>query len=155
MKTPQRNIGIDALRLFSIAMVVLGHSGSFECSTLLSIWRMPLFFILSGFFFVPYGRSLRFELSRRWETLVIPYLAWPVVIALVVVMVQWSEPSGMLRRLFTGGRGGTGRFIFWMSAWLLLSLVISAVMLRYLERFARWLAWPVGPASILTSRLFV
>ncbi|MDN5730822.1 MAG: acyltransferase [Yaniella sp.] len=155
MKTPQRNIGIDALRLFSIAMVVLGHSGSFECSTLLSIWRMPLFFILSGFFFVPYGRSLRFELSRRWETLVIPYLAWSVVISLVVIIVKWSEPTDMLHHLFTGWRGGTGRSIFWMSAWFLLSLAISAVMLRYLERFPRWIAWVVGAASILTSRLFV
>lgn len=155
MKTAQRNIGIDALRLFSIAMVVLGHSGSFEGSSLLSMWRMPLFFILSGFFFVPYGRSLRFELSRRWETLVIPYLAWSLVISLVVIVVKWSEPTEMMHHLFTGWRGGTGRSIFWMSAWFLLSLAISAVILRYLERFPRWMAWTVGGGSIVVSRLFV
>lgn len=155
MKTSQRNIGIDALRLFSIAMVVLGHSGTFEGSTLLSMWRMPLFFILSGFFFVPNGRSLRFELSRRWETLVIPYLAWSLVISIVVIMVKWSEPADMLHHLFTGWRGGTGRSIFWMSAWFLLSLAISAVILRYLERFPRWMAWSVGIGSIMASRLFV
>ncbi len=155
MKIPERNIGIDALRLFSIGMVVLGHSGSFDGSALLSVWRMPLFFILSGFFFVPNGRSLRYELSRRWETLVIPYLAWSLVISLVVIMVKWSEPNDMLHHLFTGWRGGTSRSIFWMSAWFLLSLAISAVMLRYLERFPRWMAWSVGIGSILASRLFV
>ncbi len=136
-------------------MVVLGHSGSFEGSSLLSMWRMPLFFILSGFFFVPYGRSLRFELSRRWETLVIPYLAWSLVISLVVIVVKWSEPTEMMHHLFTGWRGGTGRSIFWMSAWFLLSLAISAVILRYLERFPRWMAWTVGGGSIVVSRLFV
>lgn len=116
---------------------------------------MPLFFILSGFFFVPYGRSLRFELSRRWETLVIPYLAWSLVISLVVIVVKWSEPTEMMHHLFTGWRGGTGRSIFWMSAWFLLSLAISAVILRYLERFPRWMAWTVGGGSIVVSRLFV
>src|SRR5699024_6961626 len=155
MKTSQRNIGIDALRLFSIAMVVLGHSGSFEGSSLLSMWRMPLFFILSGFFFVPYGRSLRLEFSRRWETLVIPYLAWSLIISLIVIIVKWSEPTEILHHLFTGWRGGTGRSIFWMSAWFLLSLAISAVILRYLERFPRWMAWAVGAGGILASRLFV
>lgn len=119
------------------------------------MWRMPLFFILSGFFFVPYGRSLRFELSRRWETLVIPYLAWSLVISLVVIVVKWSEPTEMMHHLFTGWRGGTGRSIFWMSAWFLLSLAISAVILRYLERFPRWMAWTVGGGSIVVSRLFV
>lgn len=155
MNTSQRNIGIDALRVFSIAMVVLGHSGSFDGSSLLSMWRMPLFFILSGFFFVPYRRSLRYECSRRWETLVIPYLAWSLIISLVVIVVKWSEPADMLHHLYTGWRGGTGRSIFWMSSWFLLSLAISAVILRYLERFPRWVAWGVGIGSILVSRGFV
>ena len=155
MNTTHRNIGIDALRIFSIAMVILGHAGSFDGSALLSIWRMPLFFILSGFFLVPYGRSLRFEAARRWETLVIPYLAWSVVITLVVVVVKWSEPTEMLHHLYTGWRGGTGRSIFWMSSWFLLTLAISAIMLRFLERFPRWIAWAVGIGGIMLSRVFV
>lgn len=155
MNLSQRNIGIDALRLFSIAMVVLGHSGSFDGSSLLSMWRMPLFFILSGFFLIPHGRSLRFELSRRWETLVIPYLAWSLIISGVVLVVKWSEPAAMLDHLYTGWRGGTGRSIFWMSSWFLLNLAISAVILRYLERFPRWVAWGVGIGSIVASRFFV
>lgn len=155
MKTPQRNIGIDALRVFSIAMVILGHSGSFDGSALLSMWRMPLFFILSGFFLVPYGRSLRFELARRWETLIIPYLVWSMVITLVVIVVKWTEPTEMLHHLHTGWRGGTGRSIFWMSSWFLLTLAISAVTLRYLERFHRSVAWFVAIGSIILSRIFV
>lgn len=155
MNTTQRNIGIDALRVFSIAMVILGHSGSFDGSSLLSMWRMPLFFILSGIFLIPYGRSLRFEISRRWETLVIPYLAWSLIITLVVVVVKWSDPPEMVHHLFTGWRGGTGRSVFWMSAWFLLTLAISAIMLRYLERYPRGIAWSVGIGSIVLSRIFV
>src|SRR5690625_7650011 len=101
MKTPQRNIGIDALRVFSIALVILGHSGSFDGSALLSMWRMPLFLILSGFFLVPSGRSLRFELARRWETLIIPYLVWSMVITLVVIVDKWTELPEMLHNLNT------------------------------------------------------
>lgn len=155
MNTTPRNIGIDALRVFSIAMVILGHAGTFDGSALLSIWRMPLFFILSGFFLVPHGRSLRFETARRWETLVIPYLVWSLVITLVVIVVKWSEPAELLHHLHTGWRGGTGRSIFWMSAWFLLTLAISAVTLRFLERFPRWVAWAVGIGSLALSRLFV
>lgn len=155
MNTTNRNIGIDALRIFSIAMVILGHAGTFDGSALLSLWRMPLFFILSGFFLVPSGRSLRFEAARRWETLVIPYLAWSVIITLVVIVVKWSEPTEMLHHLHTGWRGGTGRSIFWMSSWFLLTLAISAILLRFLERFPRWIAWAIGISGIIVSRVFV
>ena len=108
MDLTQRNIGNDALRVFSIAMVILGHSGSFEGSSLLSMWRMPLFFILSGLFLVPYRRSLRVEIARRWESLIIPYLAWSMIISLVVIALKWDDPADMLHHLYTGWRGGTG-----------------------------------------------
>ena len=155
MNISHRNLGIDALRVFSIAMVILGHSGTFEGSSLLSMWRMPLFFILSGFFLVPYRRSLRVEIARRWESLVIPYLAWSMVITLIVIAIKWDTPAEMLHHLYTGWRGGTGRSVFWMSSWFLLTLAISAVVLRFLERFARWVAWALAIAGLIMSRIFV
>lgn len=153
MHLSQRNIGIDALRMFSIAMVILGHSGTFEGSHLLAIWRMPLFFILAGSFFRPHHRGVREETTRRWLTLVIPYLVWSVVISLVVVVVKWDDPAEMLHHLYTGWRGGTGRSIFWMSSWFLLTLAISCVLLRALERFPRWVSWLVGIGGIVASRI--
>lgn len=155
MNISHRNLGIDALRVFSIAMVILGHSGTFDGSSLLSMWRMPLFFILSGLFLVPYRRSLRVEVARRWETLIIPYLVWSMVITLIVIAIKWDSPADMLHHLYTGWRGGTGRSAFWMSSWFLLTLAVSAIILRYLERYPRWVAWTIGIAGLIASRIFI
>lgn len=153
MNLTQRNLGIDALRVFSIVMVILGHAGTFDGSSLLALWRMPLFFILSGFFLVPYRRSLRGELARRWETLIIPYLTWSMVITLVLVALKWDNPTDLLHHLYTGWRGGTGRSVFWMSSWFLFTLALSAVIVRYLERFPRWVVWVIAIAGLVATRL--
>ena len=108
---PARNLGIDLLRVFSIFMVVVGHAGYFPNSELLTIWRMPLFFMLSGFFFTP-GRTLFSEFSRRWDTLLIPYLAWSVIISVWLIAVEWGQRDIILDHLHSGWSGGAGQSIF-------------------------------------------
>src|SRR5690625_7444223 len=96
-----RIIGIDLLRVFSIMMVVVGHAGAFPNAELLTIWRMPLFFMLSGFFFTP-GRSLATEFTRRWDTLLISYLAWSAVISACLIVVTWGPGEFSLEHLHAG-----------------------------------------------------
>src|SRR5690625_5074456 len=146
-----RNIGIDLLRVFSIMMVVVGHAGAFPNAELLTIWRMPLFFMLSGFFFTP-GRSLATEFTRRWATLLIPYLAWSVVISVWLILVTWGQDEVILEHLQSGWSGGSEQSIFWMAAWFITTLAGATLLRRFLECFAPAVAWIVAIAGVATSQ---
>lgn len=145
-----RNIGIDLLRVFSIAMVVVGHAGSFQHDQLLTVWRMPLFFMLSGFFFTS-GRSLKIEFTKRWDTLMIPYLAWSVIISLWVISTLWGRDELILDHLASGWSGGSGQSIYWMAAWFITALAGATMLRRFLERFGHLVVWLVAIAGIVTS----
>src|SRR5699024_8038610 len=83
VRTP-RNVGIDLLRVISVAAVVVGHAWPFmPGEEYLQIWRMPLFFFLSGYF-LSADRVFGRELRTRWRTLGVPYLVWLVVLIVLV-----------------------------------------------------------------------
>lgn len=148
-----RNIGIDLLRVFSIAMVVVGHAGTFPNDELLTIWRMPLFFMLSGFFFTP-GRSLKDEFVKRWDTLIIPYLAWSVIISIWVIMSLWGQEDLMFDHLESGWTGGAGQSIFWMAAWFITVLAGATILRRVLEPLGTVAVWLVAIAGMVAAYIF-
>lgn len=147
---PARNIGIDLLRVFSITMVVVGHAGPFPHDTLLTIWRMPLFFMLSGFFFTP-SRSLQVEVTKRWDSLIIPYLSWSVVISMWLIIVLWGQDEVILEHLATGWAGGANQSIFWMAAWFITTLAAASILRRFLERFGTVVVWAVAVGGLALS----
>lgn len=145
-----RNIGIDLLRVFSIAMVVVGHAGSFPNDQLLTVWRMPLFFMLSGFFFTP-GRSLTVEFFKRWNTLIIPYLAWSLIISVWIIVTLWGQHEVIFDHLESGWLGGSDQSIYWMAAWFITTLAGATILRRFLERFGSLIPWLVAIAGIVVS----
>lgn len=147
---PPRNTGIDLLRVFSIVMVVVGHAGAFPHQELLTIWRMPLFFMLSGFFFTA-GRTFQSEFTRRWDTLVIPYLAWSVIISVWLITVTWGQEDVILEHLESGWLGGTGQSIFWMAAWFVTTLAGATILRRFLERFGTAVVWSVAVLGMVAT----
>src|SRR5699024_220367 len=148
-----RNIGIDLLRVFSIMMVVVGHAGAFPNDELLTMWRMPLFFMLSGFFFTS-GRTLKVEFIRRWDTLIIPYLAWSVIISIWLIISMWGRTDLILEHLHSGWAGGSGQSIFWMAAWFITTLAGATLLRRFLERFGTTVVWVAGVAGLVTTYVF-
>ena len=148
-----RNIGIDLLRVFSIMMVVVGHAGAFPNDELLTMWRMPLFFMLSGFFFTS-GRTLKVEFIRRWDTLIIPYLAWSVIISIWLIVSMWGRTDLILEHLHSGWAGGSGQSIFWMAAWFITTLAGATLLRRFLERFGTTVVWLVAVAGLVTTYVF-
>ncbi|HEY4534640.1 MAG TPA: acyltransferase [Enteractinococcus sp.] len=147
---PARNIGIDLLRVFSIMMVVVGHAGYFPNAELLTIWRMPLFFMLSGFFFTP-RRTVKFEFIKRWDSLIIPYLAWSVIISVWIITVEWGQNDVILDHLHTGWVGGAGQSIFWMAAWFITTLAGATLLRRLLEPLGWAVVWTVAVLGLITS----
>lgn len=131
-------------------MVVVGHAGAFPNDELLTIWRMPLFFMLSGFFFTP-GRSLKTEFVRRWDTLVIPYLGWSVVLSVWLITVSWGQSETILEHLASGWAGGSQQSIFWMAAWFITTLAGATLLRRFLERFGTLVVWLVAIAGVSVS----
>ena len=150
----RRNIGIDLLRVFSIVMVVVGHAGAFPNQELLTIWRMPLFFMVSGFFFTP-GRRVATEFNRRWDTLIIPYLAWSVVISVWLTVVLWGQEDRILEHLATGWSGGPEQSIFWMAAWFITTLAAATLLRRILEQFGTSVVWAVAVAGLVVAHVGV
>lgn len=148
-----RNIGIDLLRVFSIAMVVVGHAGSFPNDHLLTVWRMPLFFMLSGFFFTA-GRSFKSEFIKRWDTLIIPYLAWSVIISVWLTVVLWGQDDVILEHLESGWTGGANQSIFWMAAWFITTLAGATLLRRFLERFGTIVVWVVAISGMVATHTF-
>lgn len=75
----QRIQWIDLAKGFCILIVVFGHSqipmkifGSDAINTLMSVFRMPLFFLISGIFFKTYNGLGEF-LQKKINNLLIPY----------------------------------------------------------------------------------
>ena len=94
--------------MFSIAAVVLGHAYGprIEGTQFLEIWRMPLFFFLTGYFWTS-GRTLASELRSRWTTLGIPYLLWAVLMSVAAWFWTLDEPDQLESLLQVGWYGGS------------------------------------------------
>src|SRR5699024_1134810 len=137
----------DLLRVFSITMVVVGHAGPFPHDTLLTIWRMPLFFMRSGFFFTP-SRSLQVEVPKRWDSLIIPYLSWTDVLSIWLVIVLWSQGGVVLERLGAGWAGRDNPSICWLAAWFITAFAAAVILLRVLERFGAVVVWGVAVGGV-------
>ena len=147
-----RNTGVDALRLVSIAAVVLGHSylSKLEFTEYLEIWRMPLFFFLSGYFWTR-GRAFVPDLRGRWTSLAIPYLIWAVVMSLLAWRWNHEDPDRFWDLMRTGWYGGADQNRPWWAFWFISVLFFTTVLRRLLERFPTWVAWLLSFAGLWVS----
>jgi fucose 4-O-acetylase-like acetyltransferase len=147
-----RNTGVDALRLVSISAVVLGHAylSRLEFAEYLEVWRMPLFFFLSGYFWTR-GRAFVPDLRGRWTALAVPYLVWAVIMS--AVAWRWSEGDlerfGELMR--AGWYGGADQEPPWWAFWFISVLFFTTVLRRLLERFPSPVAWLLSFAGLWVS----
>lgn len=145
---------MDVLRVFSIAAVVLGHAYGprIEGTQFLEIWRMPLFFFLTGYFWTA-GRSFTSEVRNRWTTLGIPYLLWAVLMSIAAWFWTLDTPEELTELLQVGWYGGSDQPPPWWAFWFISVLFFVAVLRRFLERFPAWVAWVVALAGLGLAEL--
>ena len=140
-----RDASIDALRIVAIVAIVVGHVW-FEPPVRLATytWHVPIFFVLSGYL----ASSLAFgELVwRRGQSLLLPYVAWLVIIA--AILVGFDDP---LRLLAGGAHLPRQLNAFWFVTAFFVAIVASAAIERLRLRWQWAIAAALLTAAYLTS----
>lgn len=140
--------------MVSIAAVVLGHSfgDRLDGTQYLEIWRMPLFFFLTGYFWGP-GRTLASEVRGRWVTLGIPYLIWAVLMSGAAWVWTRNDPGQFLPLMVQGWYGGSDQPPPWWAFWFVSVLFFVSVLRRALEAAPAWVAWVVALAGLVLAQI--
>ncbi|MEU7996139.1 acyltransferase [Micromonospora sp. NPDC049060] len=148
-----RSVGIDTLRIIGIAAVVVGHVWIDDTTrAVIYTWHVPLFFVLTGYFWTP-GRPVGGELRKRWQTLGVPYLAW-LVILLAMLAAAAAVKGGVGSDTFSGALyGGTAAVRPFSAFWFVSVLFLIAVAYRWLERFGTAVTWGVALAGLVATHL--
>lgn len=83
----RRDSAIDVIRLIGIIAIVATHAFSnYQLAhILLYTWQVPLFFVLSGWFWKT-DVDIRNEMRHRFQSLMIPYLSWAVLLLFIEVI---------------------------------------------------------------------
>lgn len=134
----RRDPSIDVLRIVAIVAVVAGHVWFAEPVRLATYtWHVPIFFVLSGYL----ASRLRLgELVRRRAlSLLLPYGAWLLVIA--ALLVGFADP---LRLLAGGAHLPHGFTAFWFVTAFFVAIVAAAAI----ERLALGWQWAIALALL-------
>jgi fucose 4-O-acetylase-like acetyltransferase len=145
---------VDVLRIVSIVAVVAGHAYGPRLigGEYLEIWRMPLFFFLTGYFWTR-GRSFGHEVQNRWKTLAVPYLVWAVIMSVAAWFWTLDVPDEFWPLMATGWYGGSDQTPPWWAFWFISVLFFVTLLRRALEPLPAWVAWAVAVAGLLLSML--
>lgn len=152
---------IDNLKAWTITMVVMGHMMSCEAfGSTMGAWcyehliipfHMPLFAVLSGWFFKPRneaGTSWAAFLSKKCRTILLPYLVWCVVWFFVRPLAMTCLDGGALHLSSVVWQArfllsdGIMRYGWWFLRALFLCHVVAYLSGRHL-----WLS-ALGVASL-------
>lgn len=122
-----RDIRIDIAKGISIILVAFSHSelrGYFEnVNQLLALFRMPLFFFLSGIFFNT-ASGLKNCIIQKTDALLKPYFFTLIVLMILTTFLRNRDVVGE----FYGILYGTGNGLRWVQLWFLPHLWILCIV---------------------------
>lgn len=111
----QRDLSFDYMKGFLIFLVVLGHCPAFLLNregfdiysdylfVFCHSFHMPLFVLISGYFFAKKKHcSLKELIPKQFKRLLYPQFSWNLV-CLVLILLQWDKLSYLLVGDSTGG----------------------------------------------------
>ncbi len=119
---------IDLAKGLCIFLVVMKHCGALPETSILSMLRMPLYFLLSGLFFKTYG-GVKNLILKKTNKLVIPMVAFYMLGEIAFLILNYSKPEILHiqdRQAFIDLF--TVRHLFNLPVWFLLALFWSNVL---------------------------
>ena len=155
--TPARLVGIDAVRVLGVLAILAGHVWYASDTTRLLTysWHVPAFFVLSGYLWHE-ARSFRAELSRRWSSIMVPYIVWWFVVCAVYLTWASGQGYGLKAPLYyvaLAAWGGGVAFRPFTAFWFFSAFVVAVLYLRLVQGRAEWWAWAGATAAVLVSYL--
>lgn len=151
-KTKQRIEYIDLAKGFCILLVVFTHANSaflgeveYAIEDALKIFRMPLYFFLSGLFFKPYEGYIGF-LKRKINKLLIPFLFFHIASCFIVpILNRTSFEWHTLWDILLGYDGSPN-----VPLWFLICLFWQNQIFYALYKLSVTMKYPVFAISILS-----
>ncbi|WIB12407.1 acyltransferase family protein [Curtobacterium sp. MCPF17_052] len=149
--TGPRSVAVDALRVAGVIAIVAGHNwgGREWVNPLLYTWHVPIFFVVTGYLWKA-GRTTTFEIKRRAETLLVPYVVWIVIVTAIWFAVRhaigWPITHDLVSDVLKGG---------WYAArpysayWFFTALFFACVFVRLTERVHVLLPFFVGLLGVM------
>lgn len=160
MESSRRLPDVDLLRILAMTAVISGHvwagppgSGSIARSCVYG-WHVPLFFFLSGLLWKP-APSLGPELQKRFKQLIVPYLSWLVLLALLAGPVgQERSPAAKradLTSLLLGGTHASGVF---GAFWFIPAFFFTLLLLHSMRTLPEVIPYTVAILGLILCYLF-
>lgn len=131
-----RIASIDVVRLVALVAIVVGHVYTRDelADRLIQSWRLPVFFLLSGYFW-SVRRTLADEVRRRSRSLLIPYVVWMAIITALTLPVRVvADPEGVRPAIIGVLLGGDYIGRPYTTFWFLTALFTAAAIYRALTR---------------------
>ncbi|WP_337133516.1 acyltransferase family protein [Priestia megaterium] len=142
MLNKKRLVELDIVKGITIFLVVFGHAGASEgmLGQTLSAFRMPLFFLVSGYLFSnsKYLNNFKLLLVDKIRTLILPYfvfclmsaIVWYFLSSIQNVDVQWGKP--IFGMIYGNGNWIIGNIPIWFLPCLFCTLVIFVLIQKLL-----------------------
>lgn len=145
---------IDVARGLSIICIVLGHLGHYGIDSVVFTFNVPIFFLITGYFFRPEDSWKRF-LGKKAKTLLLPYVVTCLIVALIsafndAVIYHGTNPLNTfwqwIRAMFYGAGDPTPRL--WDvpqvgALWFLLASFWGCLLLRLVLMLKPWMRIPL------------
>ncbi len=151
-----RRIGfIDIAKALSIILVALAHSPIRkmfpQIIDSMSLFRMPLFFFLSGLFFSDSDNSSKF-LWKKFDSLLKPYFTTLIIVTFIMLLVQ--EKKSFLPE-FAGILYGNGNTIEWVPLWFLSHLFAVHCFVYFIYKFTSFKNFSLINKLLMLTVMFI
>lgn len=132
-KVKERNANVDAVRICALVAVVIGHVYTHNEITdrLIQSWRLPVFFMLTGFFWSA-SKDLKAEAKDRARRLLVPYVWWALIFAVITLPFTSLRPESLFPTLARLMLGGSYVVRPYTTFWFFTALFVATVLYRFL-----------------------